>query len=557
MPRQSNIAGQSYGHLVLWCCVILVLLGPRQCSSAPAPVCPGLQNGVCTGACQSATCSALASFFRSTFNATRNTLHTLETHSWANRSGWEITRTQPCQQILSARGRSPSYCSWYGITCCTAEAAAQQECRSVHSVLGIKIQVNGVNGSVEDPTIVQDIQQLHACGLTRLSLQGNDLSGALSSTWGSLTNLTVLDLSNNWINGTIPAALRSLTKLTVLSLGQNFLSGPLPGWFGELTALQSLSLGANAGQNADGTVGLTGSLPASLATLRDLELLNLETNALTGTLPAGLCLDSKLSILKLRANSLGGQLDQLLDCQKLTQLDISSNHFTGTLPDSNSWNWSQLVALDVSDNRFEGSIPDALYGLSVLGYLNLGHNRLSGSIQRAITLMQYLKSLQLNDNQLTGPVDENLWYLPQLSVLDLSHNRLTGTISKAVGLAFGLEEVILDNNQLTGSLPAELGIPKDLKLVDVRNNSALSCHGEGSNASGACDAGQLLPCFLMFSSADVPRTDGSDMSCPAILRRPRQEAEQLCSGNGPNQLVRPRSTSGGLPHNLWLTCYAA
>ena len=196
MPRQSNIAGQSCDHLVVRCCVILIWLGLIPCSSAPAPLCPGLQNGVCTAACQSATCSALASFFISTFNETRNSLHnTLETKSWANRSGWDITRTQPCQQILSARGRSPSYCSWYGITCCTAEAAAQQECRSVHSVVEVKVQVNGVNGSVQDPTIVQNILQLHACGLTRLSLQGNDLSGALSSTWGSLTNLTVLDLS--------------------------------------------------------------------------------------------------------------------------------------------------------------------------------------------------------------------------------------------------------------------------------------------------------------------------------------------------------------------------
>lgn len=99
-------------------------------------------------------------------------------------------------------------------------------------------------------------------------------------------------------------------------------------------------------------------------------------DALTGTLPARLCQDSKLSIVKLRANNLTGQFDQLLNCQKLTQLDVSSNNFSGTLPDSSKgWNWSQLVSLDFSNNQLAGSIPDALYGLSVLGYLNLGHNR--------------------------------------------------------------------------------------------------------------------------------------------------------------------------------------
>lgn len=100
------------------------------------------------------------------------------------------------------------------------------------------------------------------------------------------------------------------------------------------------------------------------------------TDALTGTIPADLCQNSKLSILSLRSNSFTGVPHQLLNCTDLTQLDISSNNFSGTLPDSpNGWNWTRLVSLDASYNDFEGSIPDAVYGLSVLGYLNLGNNR--------------------------------------------------------------------------------------------------------------------------------------------------------------------------------------
>lgn len=109
-------------------------------------------------------------------------------------------------------------------------------------------------------------------------------------------------------------------------------------------------------------------------------------------------------------------------------------------------------------------------------------------------------------------------------------------------LAFGLEEVDLDNNQLTGSLPAELGLLKDLTHMDVRNNSALSFHGDDNATSSTSDPEQLLPCFLMFSEAVVPKTDGSNMGCPAIIRRPWQEAEQFCSGKGPSQLVRQRAS---------------
>lgn len=175
------------------CALLLCLLNVSIVTTtlAVSSVCPGLQQGVCTGACQTATCSALARFFSSTFVESRQGL---ETKSWADDTGWEITRTQSCQQILAAKGTIPSYCSWYGVTCCSAEDVAQQDCSGLNTVVELKVPVNGVNGSVADPTVVQSILQLHACGLKHLSLPGNDLSGSIGSDWGMLSNLTVLDL---------------------------------------------------------------------------------------------------------------------------------------------------------------------------------------------------------------------------------------------------------------------------------------------------------------------------------------------------------------------------
>lgn len=93
-----------------------------------------------------------------------------------------------------------------------------------------------------------------------------------------------------------------------------------------------------------------------------------------------------------------------------------------------------------------------------------------------------------------------------------------------------------------------MGVLKNLQTMDTRNTS-MSCLGNdestntGSDGSSAdekvylqCSDDQLLPCFLDFSTVTIPRTDNSYMACPVILRRPLQEAIQVCSGTGPMQL---------------------
>jgi hypothetical protein len=117
-----------------------------------------------------------------------------DTKPWANKQGWELTATQSCQQLLAAPARAPSYCSWNGISCCDPAGLAGQQCSHIHSVSELKVQVNGLNGTLGSPGIIHNLLQLHACGMTKLNLQGNDLSGSMTAEWGRMTNLTVLDL---------------------------------------------------------------------------------------------------------------------------------------------------------------------------------------------------------------------------------------------------------------------------------------------------------------------------------------------------------------------------
>lgn len=178
---------------------LLIYLSILICStvlpavSRAAPACPGIAPGLssytCTTQCQQATCDALADLYKSTNNASASG------HSvWVYQSGWEALLVSTCREITAADG-TPSYCTWHGVTCCTETLRNIGYCLVIGSVWALELNTNGLMGSVEDPRFESGLAQLHACGLMDLAMQGNSLSGSMTSFWGKLTNLLSLSLS--------------------------------------------------------------------------------------------------------------------------------------------------------------------------------------------------------------------------------------------------------------------------------------------------------------------------------------------------------------------------
>lgn len=109
-----------------------------------------------------------------------------------------------------------------------------------------------------------------------LGIPSQSLSGTLSASIGTLTNLQQILLQNNNITGEIPPELGQLPKLQTLDLSDNRFSGKIPDALGHLPSLRYLRLNNNS---------LNSAFPVSLSKVPQLSFLDLSYNNLSGPVP--------------------------------------------------------------------------------------------------------------------------------------------------------------------------------------------------------------------------------------------------------------------------------
>ncbi|CAL9109649.1 unnamed protein product [Musa acuminata var. zebrina] len=301
-----------------------------------------------------------------------------------------------------------------------------------------------------------------------LSLWNNSLSGRIPPAIGNLAELIQLNLQHNQLTASVPAAIGNLTSLTHVDLSYNYLAGGIPSELMNITTLTTLYLDDNQ---------LTGAIPAAVGNLSSLALLDLSNNQLTGGIPSEIGNLVPLTLLYLSGNQLAGTIpSEIGNLGRLRNLDFSSNFLVGTIP-SSLGSVKDLYILSFYDNNLEAGndvewgFLDALSNCTKLRALDLSRNYLAGMLPRSIAnLSTTLERLSMITNDIAGSIPAEIVNLAKLSEVWLSSNLLGGPIPATLGSLPSLQRIALEDNKLTGEIPAALGNLTGLSILLVSSN---------------------------------------------------------------------------------------
>jgi Leucine-rich repeat (LRR) protein len=317
-----------------------------------------------------------------------------------------------------------------------------------------------------------------------VSLNTNMMTGLLPGELGFATNMNVLLLYGNIFTGRIPAEFGLFASLVTLSVEDNFIRGAIPLEMLRIPSLVQLSMNNNL---------ISGQLPTDVRHLTNLQTLDLDWNHMSGTVPA---LHPPIANLLLSNNRFSGPLAFLNSSHTMKFLDVSCNRFTGTLPKFvGQWRLPQalnissnrivgslgslvstngslglLGSLDVSNNHFSGTLPFDLFVLPSLQTVVLSHNCVRGSIPSSICDNSNLQNIVLNvltgncgkimsgfngfvlGRYLVGTIPNCIWNSATIQVLHLLGNGLTGSLAD-LNVNSSMSILAVGSNQLTGTIP--------------------------------------------------------------------------------------------------------
>ena len=267
-----------------------------------------------------------------------------------------------------------------------------------------------------------------------------------------------------------------MSSLTGLNLSGNSLNGNIPPFITSLKNLGTLVLSNNL---------LSGNINIPWEEM-SLSHLDLSRNNLFGDIPDSICFSPYLQVLKLLGNNYSGELSpSLQNCTGLILLDVGENRLSGSITEWVGDNLSILSALALRGSMFSGNIPGQLCRLPHLHILDLAQNHLSSFIP---TCLGNLSGLQAPSFYEQDPPDFTVSYrqsmdlivkgrqleynltLGIVNVLDLSSNNLKGEIPEEIINLTYLGTLNLSWNQLTGKIPDKIGSLQRLETLDLSNN---------------------------------------------------------------------------------------
>ncbi|XWS31284.1 hypothetical protein CRYUN_Cryun23aG0064100 [Craigia yunnanensis] len=340
----------------------------------------------------------------------------------------------------------------------------------------LALGINRLNGSL--PSFVP------FSSLRELVLEYNRLSGHFKDNFGNFSKLTVLNLEGNRFSGPLPDLSR-LSSLRKLFLGRNQLEGSFPVSIGKMSQLVVLDVSSNS---LNGVISET-----HLFNLSNLRVLFISFNSLSFNLSSDWIPPFQLDYIEMSSCELGPQFPgwirrktnfshQDISHSKISDaipywfwnlpsgllfLNLSFNNISGNFPNLPS-KFDHIPLIDLSSNQFYGPIPQFVSNSTVL---DLSNNLFCGPLSFLCTKKDsLLEYIDLSNNLLSGSIPDCWMKYWWLTVINLENNNLSGIIPSSMGSLGLLMSLRLRNTSLYGELPQSLKHCTELKLLDLGEN---------------------------------------------------------------------------------------
>ncbi|KAK8571686.1 hypothetical protein V6N12_027761 [Hibiscus sabdariffa] len=434
---------------------------------------------------------------------------------------------------------------------------------------------------------------LNGCSnLKSLSISNNILKGSLEmKDLDAFSNLRELEMSGNQLNDiVVHKETKGLKKLEVVHLDGVFTNGsiPLQNLVEAFSSVKTISLQGNHLNTSmpaqvlnvwsnvekmvldDSRCGLIGSLPdQGWCDLRNLEVLDVSSNALEGMLPPCISNLTSLHELDLSDNRFIGNLTHLANLTTIRLISLSRNHFQIPMSYVPFANFPNLKVLLIDGNKMEmepffhtsipkfqlkilslsklitsqdlsHEIPAFLYYQYDLRFVDLSCNNFSGTIP--VWLLENNRKLEyliLRGNSFSGPLSLPSAPNFKISLMDISDNKLQGQISADMCSTFPrLWRLFLSKNLFEGNIPPCLGGMKFLLNVDLSNNQF----------SGR------VPEELIKSSLAFLRLSNNNFSgsvAPVVLKANKLSGLYLDGNNFSGEMTNVDVSTFEFPTALW------
>ncbi|CAG9461590.1 unnamed protein product [Pedinophyceae sp. YPF-701] len=406
------------------------------------------------------------------------------------------------------------HCCWPGVVCCTAD----------HALPTVRTSADGepADMGTSRPFATSCVRP---GGVAAVDLSsGLNFIGQGSAAPPTLPGDALLDLADSLeyfgatgmgLRGAVPTAVLSLRLLRSLDLRFNRLSGELPGATGTAGDGSDWSLHLRMSDAMLEGNELSGPVPESLRSALSLRFLDVSSNKFQG-LPAGLFGLPWLRVLvagynsDLDVTSIGTEPavgPRLFLMQGLSGEFLGSPNFA-VLGRFDAALDAEPIAVRIRRAGLSGSLPQAISHLD-LGELDLGENRLTGTIPPSTFSIVALTRLFLDGNDLDGALPERS-SVRSLQALDLADNpRLTSTLPPWLGRNLDLTLLRVARTNIFGELPVGLSAQR-LALLDITDT--LMAH----NRSRPNSRGELLPEYLRFGEQLDNVDDAQRLQCRRV-----------------------------------------